>query len=412
MKQSLVNTLQGVESQPYVFREAKAEEAIALVSCYESVFGAGGIRAPGYEPYPAPEVFYEAGVIEIIQDPSRQLMVMETGKEIAAAMIISHNSQFHREFGCVAVADRYKGLGISSLMLKEAKKLEQQEILCVNITEIVTHSMLSQSAHKSAGYGQITGFGYCQYPKVFFANHPESCIWVTSFEGRLIEYLRQARLSGDTTQTCPPGSQQDGNSALFEQSSVAQLRAPRSIFVPQGYLSVVTKIAAQYRHTFDYRIFAETQQNQQVNKIETTWQVNECADSPYAYIDLPNRSVSEVELHQQVCRLMQKNKRHIQVRVSTRNDSAIDNITMLKNMGFVLLGWVPFFRLADDAHPDFDDVFIMQHLKPEVVSANALPGETESVIKLRGYPENVSGDIIATIRRDLKNARTRIWSEQ
>ncbi len=50
----------------------------------------------------------------------------------------------------------------------------------------------------------------------------------------------------------------------------------------------------------------------------------------------------------------------------------------------------------------FGDILTLQWLKPDVVAQNALPGQTQSVIKLYGYPENLSGPIIETIASQLK----------
>src|ERR1700733_2632874 len=159
---STVEVKSVTQSQSYKIIRATLSHAREIVTCYESVFGKGGVRAPGHEAYPAPEVFSEQGVRAIVNDAAREFLIMEVDAEIAAGMIITHNSSFHREFGCVAVAKKFQGRGLSTLMLKEAKELERHQSLVVNVTEIVTHSILSQSAHKKAGNGCITGLGFCQ----------------------------------------------------------------------------------------------------------------------------------------------------------------------------------------------------------------------------------------------------------
>ncbi len=116
-----------------------------------------GVQAPGHDPYPAPEVFSEAGILAIISDPDRDFIVAECDGEIAGGMIVTHNSPYHREFGCVSIRKNFQGNGLSTLMLTYQKKWEQQCSLVINTTEIVTHSMLSQAAHHKAGYDKNRG---------------------------------------------------------------------------------------------------------------------------------------------------------------------------------------------------------------------------------------------------------------
>jgi hypothetical protein len=110
-------------------------------------------------------------------------------------------------------------------------------------------------------------------------------------------------------------------------------------------------------------------------------------------------------------KLANQKKRYIQARVPTINGSAIKNIDLLRAHGFVFLGWVPLHRCTQQKEPDFDDVLIMQWIRPDVVAANALPGETNAVVKLHGYPLNLTGDLISTIRKDLNSAGRRNWSD-
>ncbi len=396
------------EKSELVFREARAEDSQNIVACYESVFGKDGIRAPGHAPYPAPEVFFEQGVKQIISDPLRQFMVVETAGEIAGGMIISHNSKFHREFGCVAVSKRFQGQGISSFMLKQAKELERQQTLSINITEIVTHSMLSQSAHANAGYNQITGFGFCQYPRVFFKDHPESCLWVTSFEGNIIEALRRSRPKWHAAQKSHTTGYED-HFGSFEERLLTNLEQCRAVFVPQHYLKIVSRIASQFEETFSFRIHGENDDLSETTNGITDWQLDPCDDYPYAYLNLPSRTIGEEELLQKI-QSLPAGKRYIQARVSTSSAVAIRNIELLRTHGFVFLGWVPLFRYAGDKAPVFDDVLLMQRLHPDLVATNALPGETNAVVKLHGYPLNLTGDLIATIRMDLRGSKKR-WDE-
>src|SRR5882762_494520 len=119
-----VEVNQSKRTMQCTFRRAAIEDAQELVACYESVFGKGGVKAPGHEPYPAPEVFDCEGIRKIIDDPCRDFVVAELNGEIAGGMVVTHNSHFHREFGCVCVRKQFQGLGISSLMLAHQKRLE------------------------------------------------------------------------------------------------------------------------------------------------------------------------------------------------------------------------------------------------------------------------------------------------
>ncbi len=83
----------------------------------------------------------------------------------------------------------------------------------------------------------------------------------------------------------------------------------------------------------------------------------------------------------------------------------IHNIEFLRRQGFVFLGIAPIFEF-DSVHRYFKDIFIMQWIDPEVVSRCPLPGATEAVVKLFGYPLNLTKEIVHSIRDDLKEALT------
>jgi GNAT superfamily N-acetyltransferase len=143
-----------------VFRLARSEDAEQLTLVYEHVFGPGGIKAKGHEAYPEPDVFSAAGVRKIIQNSKRHFLVAEVAGKIAGGMIVNYLNSFLCEFSCVAVDPGYQGAGLSGRLLSYARKRAEQTSLTINSTEIVTHSILSQTAHNSVGYGKVIGFGY------------------------------------------------------------------------------------------------------------------------------------------------------------------------------------------------------------------------------------------------------------
>jgi hypothetical protein len=45
----------------------------------------------------------------------------------------------------------------------------------------------------------------------------------------------------------------------------------------------------------------------------------------------------------------------------------------------------------------------MQWIDPAVLARCALPGETDAVVKLHGYPLNLTKEIVGAMRRDIKS---------
>ena len=400
-----------------IFRNAEPEDARDIVASYESVFGKGGVRAPGHDPYPAPEVFSEEGVLAIIADKKREFLVTEWDGEIAGGMVVTHNSPFHREFGCVSVRQNFQGKGISSRMLSHQKEEEKKCSLVVNTTEIVTHSMLSQAAHNRAGYDKIIGFGYCQYPNVFFKHAPESCLWIASLEGNVIEWLRASRPTSDRIQRREHAELQNTKRKKIERqktellaTSVPKLtenerelfnvlERQRKCYVPARYLRVVSKLLSQFDDTLSYRIFDESETGSAMEE-RNSIQLDLCADQPYAYLHFTEAALSERGFEEVWRAITANDKRHVQARLPMNSPTTIQNINLLRRKGFVFLGIAPIFNL--ETQPlKFDDVFMMQWVSADIVERCPLPGATDSVVKLYGYPINLTGDVIEAIRKDL-----------
>src|SRR5687768_8674636 len=72
-----------------VFRLAKIDDAPHIVTIYEHVFGKGGIKAPGHEPYPAPDVFTTDGVLRILRNPAKKFVVAVLDGKIVGGMLIN-----------------------------------------------------------------------------------------------------------------------------------------------------------------------------------------------------------------------------------------------------------------------------------------------------------------------------------
>jgi GNAT superfamily N-acetyltransferase len=389
------------------FRLAHPDDASEIVESYESVFGKGGVRAPGHEPYPAPEVFSEDGVLTIIADADRDFLIAECDSEIAGGMIVTHTSPFHREFGCVSVRKNFQGKGISSRMLSYQKEVERRCSLVVNTTEIVTHSMLSQAAHNHAGYNKITGFGYCQYPNVFFKHAPESCLWISSLEGKVVEWLRASRPLSDKSrrESSPKFSTPRRSTPKLpelndsERDLVKLLERSRKCYVPPRYLEVVSSLLAQFDDTLSYRIFAEGDIDLPYEE-QTSVQIDSCTGQPYAYLHFAEAALTDSGFDEAWRAITATGKRYVQARLPMNHPSTILNINLLLRKGFVFLGIAPLFNFQKDPLK-FNDVFIMQWVSPDIIRRCPLPGATESVAKLYGYPINLTGDVIEAIRKDL-----------
>jgi hypothetical protein len=184
-----------------------------------------------------------------------------------------------------------------------------------------------------------------------------------------------------------------------EKELLSLLQAGRDIFVPADYFEVVAKIIAQFDDTLSYRVHravASAPLRQQPTA-KGVLELDLCADAPFAYLTFPDSLLaSPAQQFEQVWQdISNAEKRYVQARIPMNSSAAIEHINRLKERGFIFLGLAPLF-----GRPDFADIFIMQWTAPHVVAKCPLPGETDSVAKLHGYPLNLTGDIVATMRRD------------
>lgn len=383
---------------PCTFRLATASDAPAIVAAYERVFGVGGVKAPGHEAYPAPDVFSVEGVHRILANPSKRFVVALVGDQVAGGMIIHFLSPYNCEFACVSIDLAYRGLGISPKMLAFARQLADESSLTINATEIVTHSVHSQTAHSRVGYNKVIGFGFCQYPRVFFANHPESCLWIGEIQGRVARAL-----NAEKPENIKLGRVQSEQSlSTDERKLLKSLRKPRSIYVQKTHLNIVSEIVSQFTDILDYRILTPVDDDCAGN---TKAQIDWADDEPFSYLKLPAGLYSswQEDIGSAVKSIRSKGKRFIQAQIPANHPSAVQYAEYLQKLGFALLGFLPLYNFSLDSQgePIFEDLLVLQWLAPDIVTSNPLPGETDSVVKLYGYPANLSGKLLKVIRREL-----------
>ncbi len=376
------------------FRPAKESDAADIVQLYERVFGTSGIKAIGHEAYPAPDVFCTQGVRKILANPSKLFLVGELRQQLVSGMLINFLSPYNCEFACVAVDPRCRDMGISPRMLMFARAIAGGSSLSINATEIVTHSVMSQSAHSAAGYGKVIGFGYCQYPRVFFANHPESCLWVCSIDGRVAQALR--RQMPDSRMTPVKDLTQE------ELRLRKALETTRKIFVPNHYRDIAGEILAQFTDTLDYRLMDNIEK---ASDARTKASSESHKEDPFGYLILPTGVYPkwQDDVAQEIESIKSQGKRYIQARIPANDPSSIIYAEHLRSLGFVLLGILPLYlhRLTEAGTAEFDDLLVQQWISRETLCQNALPGETDSVIKIHGYPANLSGRLLKVIRQEL-----------
>ena len=112
---------------------------------------------------------------------------------MVGAMVADELSPHHVEFNSMVVPIQRRGLKLGSHIVRGLADIVEQDKFTVNCTELVTHSMASQAAHFHNGFSAICGFGFCHYPHVFFKDHPESVLWVTKLQGKLVPIMRRFR---------------------------------------------------------------------------------------------------------------------------------------------------------------------------------------------------------------------------
>lgn len=405
-----------------------------IAQMYVAALGQGGIGREGCEAYPDSDLFSEDGVKSTLQAEERLIAVARYNEQVCGAMVADKLSPYHVEFNSMAVRLDKRGLGIGSAIVSGLKDMMDATELTINTTELVTHSLASQAAHFQAGYRAIVGFAFCHYPRVFFANHPESVLWVTKFQGKLVSAVKQIRsalgrklgaISSDLVHTVLAAQAQGRlNQRLSEQQLqlAAELLLERTAYVPLAYSSIVQSILFQFEEILDRSVVSNAQVSEDSQACEasekTDLVVEEKDGFGHAYIIYqPGFSFNDDQkaaIDKALVSLQKLEKRYILVRIPANQPEAIALADYLRQeKGFVFHSYLPLYgyRQEQDSkqepkREELYDILTLQWIAPAILAGNALPGETDSVVKIYGYPENLSGSIIRLIASELnKNER-------
>jgi GNAT superfamily N-acetyltransferase len=354
-----------------VVREPRLAEAEQISRMFEAALGKGGIYTEGCDQYPDPDLFSEQGIRTIIETAERQLIVAEHNGDIVGGAIIDWLGRHHCEINCAAVSRERRGLGIGTRIFAEAKRIIDRNNFTVNTTEFVTHSLASQGGYLAQRPGKFVGFSYCHYPHVFFPNHPESVLWISSLHGTLSSSLSETR----------------------------------QVSVPASYQDIAKKILDQFE-TLTYEIVTRAQSSANTNaRLHIDWK------GSYRYCHLTFDAGFDAigqakEIDEAVDSLLEKGKQFIFARIRMNDGSALAIAERLQKLGFVFHSILPLYlenAQSTAQNPLFDDVLGMQWIAPSVARVNPWPGETNSVIKLFGYPANLTGALISSIRREYQS---------
>ena len=407
-----------------------------IAQMYVAALGPGGVGKDGCEAYPDPDLFSEAGVKETLLAGERLIAVAQYNDQICGAMVADKLSPYHVEFNSMAVPLNKRGLGIGSAIVSGLKDMMDASELTINTTELVTHSLASQAAHFHAGYNSIVGFAFCHYPRVFFADHPESVLWVTKFQGKLLSTVKQLRSTlgrklgtkaSDLVQTIVAAQAQTNislaiSSRLSEQQLplVAELLLEKTAYVPKLYANLVQSILFQFEEILDRSVQSVSEQVQltQSEEEEEETKAQEPGESlsieykegfGHAYIIYKpgfkfSSSLDQAALDSALEALAKLEKRYILVRIPANQPEAIALADYLRQKkSFVFHSYLPLYGYNQEPeHESFHDILTLQWIAPDILASNSLPGETDSVVKLYGYPENLSGSIVRLIASELK----------
>lgn len=412
-----------------------------IAQMYVAALGPGGVGKEGCEAYPDPDLFSEEGVKETLLAGERLIAVAQYNDQICGAMVADKLSPYHVEFNSMAVSLDKRGLGIGSAIVTGLKEMMDASELTINTTELVTHSLASQAAHFHAGYNSIVGFAFCHYPRVFFANRPESVLWVTKFQGKLLSTVKQLRSAlgrqlgtkaSDLVQTIVAAQAQTQTKAqtnislamssrLSEQQLplVAELLLERTAYVPKLYANLVQSILFQFEEILDRSVQSVTDQVQLTQPEEEEIKAQEPGERlsieykegfGHAYIIYKpgfkfSSSLDQAALDNALEALAKLEKRYILVRIPANQPEAIEVADYLRQKkNFVFHSYLPLYGYNQEPEREsFHDILTLQWIAPDILASNSLPGETDSVVKLYGYPENLSGSIVRLISSELRN---------
>ncbi|MBP9090052.1 GNAT family N-acetyltransferase [bacterium] len=401
-----------------------------IAQMYVAALGPGGVGKKGCEAYPDPDLFTEEGVKATLQAQERLIAVAQYNEQICGAMVADKLSPYHVEFNSMAVRLDKRGLGIGSAIVAGLKEMMDDTELTINTTELVTHSLASQAAHFQAGYNSIVGFAFCHYPRVFFANHPESVLWVSRFQGKLIAPIKQIRsalgrklgtVKSDIVQKVVAAQAQSQGKLATQRLSeeqlqlAAELLLERTAYVPLAYGNIVQSILFQFEDVLDRSVLSHCS-NSNYTKAESQPDSKAVSDHliveekdgfGHAYIIYKpgfsfDSTTDKSAIDKAIASLKTLEKRYILVRIPANQPEAIALADHLRQeKGFVFHSYLPLYGFQQQQQEQFHDILTLQWIAPEILASNALPGETDSVVKIYGYPENLSGPIIKLIASEL-----------
>lgn len=355
----------------------KPNQAKEICTMYEEALGKGGIYSTGCEQYPDPDLFSISGIESIIATPERQLIIAEASSNIVGGAIVDWTNlkKRHCEINCLATSREWRGRGVGRALFSAAKKLMDDLDCVVNTTEFVTHSMHSQAAFIDNGQSNFVAFSFCHYPRVFFAHVPESVIWMTTLHGRKSDEI---------------------------------LPRERTIYLPKNYATIGNTILSQFTNHFRYHI--STDQSSKENdftKSTSSLSVNPKGTYRYCHFnftqnenhssDTPRDIFSDID--QAFTQMKEAGKEFILARIPVNSPSAIEIAEYLRTKQFAFHGVLPLNEIDDN--DNYQDILTMQWIDPDVLASNYWPGDTDSVIKIFGYPSNITKDILKVIAGEL-----------
>jgi hypothetical protein len=412
-------------------KEHAASHSAGIAAMYEEALGKGGVQKDGCDPYPDLDLFCAEGVRKILEEGERTIALAELREHgrpvVVGAMVADMLGPNQVEFNSLAVPISRRGNGIGSAIVRGLLRVFDQSLFTVNCTEIVTHSLASQTAHFHSGFEAICGFGFCHYPHVFFANHPESVLWATVLQGSLVPVLKKIRqkegknLGQNAAEVKSRLSRKLNNKYLpdegqgkRESDSLAlacEVLSSRPVFVPARYDRLVRAILKQFEDILDRPLApaaeAEPRAEEKISGasiLPANLNVEYKDGFDHSYIIWRNGfQYDGRELDQALASIHLQGKRYMKACLPTHSSQSVAAANHLIADGFVFHSYLPLYGTCEGkSGVELYDMLCLQWIAPEVVRKNALPGETDSVIKLYGYPENLSGEIVKLIGGELR----------
>jgi len=204
---------------------------------------------------------------------------------------------------------------------------------------------------------------------------------------------------------------------------IGEVLKERTAYVPKRYHDLVQAILFQFEDVLDVGVKSyvrpESVSEAGVHAKDEKEKIDNLTIEPkegfgHSYIIFKKDFVfDEKEVAKAIKTVHKMDKRYIKVCIPANTAEAIKAADYLNEQGFVFHSYLPLYGYTEQAQaaddeghavtkaPEFYDILSLQWIKPSVVKANPLPGETDSVIKLYGYPENLSGEIVKMLAGEL-----------